>query len=415
MSEINENKIVHFNSVISLSLITESSEKKSSMYIIRREELDESLLLRELNPLSDFTLMKDALFTIKKLREENLQENESENIQSQRINYNQQFILQHLVSKKYLSKNKLNGNNNYKLKLVEKEELAIPFAFKQIVETRSSQNFITINQIIYLSVYIKEKSQYFYINKSCLKNKENAEFAELDIEKDMINKFIIINQSCFNQKNNYIYSGELINIKFKIKEKSKEDVCLLGVECQKEIKNDDLISLKEEVKEDIDNFSKENGNQMNDFFEMKYENKNINGKKFVKSFTLQKDYNNHEHINNFSFWVIEEENFNNQTKPIRKPLLPESYVRIKNPLLGLYLTVKPKVDSANEEYEFDLVEEKNLMPNSAYYSNFQIYHYSINMENKKLTDGGKYIIKTQTEKNLLNHLHYKKIIIIMNI
>ena len=394
MSEINENKIVHFNSVISLSLITESSEKKSSMYIIRREELDESLLLRELNPLSDFTLMKDALFTIKKLREENLQENESENIQSQRINYNQQFILQHLVSKKYLSKNKLNGNNNYKLKLVEKEELAIPFAFKQIVETRSSQNFITINQIIYLSVYIKEKSQYFYINKSCLKNKENAEFAELDIEKDMINKFIIINQSCFNQKNNYIYSGELINIKFKIKEKSKEDVCLLGVECQKEIKNDDLISLKEEVKEDIDNFSKENGNQMNDFFELKYDNKNTNGKKFVKSFTLQKDYNNHEHINNFSFWVIEEENFNNQTKPIRKPLLPESYVRIKNPLLGLYLTVKPKVDSANEEYEFDLVEEKNLMPNSAYYSNFQIYHYSINMENKKLTDGGKYIIKT---------------------
>ena len=205
MSEINENKIVHFNSVISLSLITESSEKKSSMYIIRREELDESLLLRELNPLSDFTLMKDGLFTIKKLREENLQENESENIQSQRINYNQQFILQHLVSKKFLSKNKLNGNNNYKLKLVEKEELAIPFAFKQIVETRSSQNFITINQIIYLSVYIKEKSQYFYINKSCLKNKENAEFAELDIEKDMINKFIIINQSCFNQKNNYIY------------------------------------------------------------------------------------------------------------------------------------------------------------------------------------------------------------------
>ena len=70
MSEINENKIVHFNSVISLSLITESSEKKSSMYIIRREELDEGLILRELNPLSDFTLMKDGLFTIKKLREE---------------------------------------------------------------------------------------------------------------------------------------------------------------------------------------------------------------------------------------------------------------------------------------------------------------------------------------------------------
>ena len=38
MSEINENKIVHFNSVISLSLITESSEKKSSMYIIRRNQ-----------------------------------------------------------------------------------------------------------------------------------------------------------------------------------------------------------------------------------------------------------------------------------------------------------------------------------------------------------------------------------------
>ena len=400
MSKIDEYSIIHYDSVISLSLVTETLEKKRALYIMRLESLDETMLLRKCNPLSDFCMIKESLFVIKKIKEHVndiiLPINEMENIESLRINYNQNFILQHLVSKKYLSKDKMTGNNNYKLKLVENEQLAVPFTFRKIVDSRTTLTYITFNQIIYLSVFIKEKAQYYYVNHLGNKN-DNIDFSDLIIEKDFSNKFTIVNQACYGKDDGFLYSGDLVNIIFQEKQQLNENDYMIGVECQKEVKTGELISLKEEVKEDIENFIKDNGQQGNDLSELKMENKNESGIKSVKSYNVKNEF--FKHVSHNSFWIIEEEFFNQTSKMKRKPLSAENYVRIKNPLLGLYLKIKKKQQiegnlNQNEEYEFELVDENELISNSMVHSNFQIFHYSINVDNKNLTNRGKYVIKS---------------------
>ena len=402
MSKIDEYSIIHYDSVISLSLVTETLEKKKALYIMRLESLDETMLLRKCNPLSDFCMIKESLFVIKKIKEQVndiiLPINEMENIESLRINYNQNFILQHLVSKKYLSKDKMTGNNNYKLKLVENEQLAVPFTFRKIVDSRTTLTYITFNQIIYLSVFIKEKAQYYYVNHLGNKN-DNIDFSDLIIEKDFSNKFIIVNQACYGKDDGFLYSGDLVNIIFQEKQQLNENDFMIGVECQKEVKTGELISLKEEVKEDIENFIKDNGQQGNDLTDLKMENKSESGIKSVKSYNVKNEY--FKHVSHNSFWIIEEEFFNQTSKIKRKPLSAENYIRIKNPLLGLYLKIKKKQQiegnlNQNEEYEyeFELVDENELISNSMVHSNFQIFHYSINVDNKNLTNRGKYVIKS---------------------
>ncbi len=134
MSKIEEQQIIHFDSVISLILVTETLEKKGALYVMRLESLDETILLRKLNPLSDFSMIKESLFIIRRIREQEIDDplplNDLENIHGLRVNYNQNFILQHMISKKFLSKDKMSGNNTFKLKLVENENLAVPLTFK---------------------------------------------------------------------------------------------------------------------------------------------------------------------------------------------------------------------------------------------------------------------------------------------
>jgi hypothetical protein len=243
-----------------------------------------------------------------------------------------------MISKKFLSKDKMSGNNNFKLKLVDNERLAVPLTFKKIVDTRTSLNYITFNQIIYLSVYIKEKAQYYYVNQLGVK-KDNVEYSDLVIEKDFTNKFLILNQKCYGHEDDYLYSGDLVIITFEEKQQLNERNYMIGVECQKEVKTGELISLKEEVKEDIENFMRDNGQQGNDLMDLKYENKNDNGIKSVKSYNIKNEL--FKHVNHNTFWIIEEEFFTNTAK--RKPLSAENYVRIKNALLGLYLRIKKKL------------------------------------------------------------------------
>ena len=402
-------KYVLFDSVISLSLVTENMEKKRTQYLMRLESLDETIHLRKCNPLSDFCLIKESLFVIRHMREnavdESVPNTSSPGDQSTEVNYNQHFILQHMVSKKFLSKDKLQGNNNYQLKLVDNENFAIPFTFKKIVDTRSTQNRIQFNQIIYLSVYIKEKAQYYYVNQLGPKSRLNNEYSEVIIEKDFTNKFVIINQGCYGNDDGCLYSGDLINIIFQEKQQLNEKCYMIGVECQKEVKTGELISLKEEVKEDIDNFVKDNGQQGNDMLDMKIDFKNDHGNKCVKSYNLKNEL--FQHINHFSFWIIEEESFSSLSKIQRSPLTAESFVRIKNPILNMYLKIKKKppiegMADTQDEYEFELCEEKNLSTNLLFLSNFQIFHYSINAENKNLTDGGKYVIKSIFKEFKLN-------------
>ena len=328
MSKIEEQQIIHFDSVISLSLVTETLEKKRALYVMRLESLDETILLRKLNPLSDFSMIKESLFIIRRIREREIDDplplNDLENIHGLRVYYNQNFILQHMISKKFLSKDKMSGNNNFKLKLVDNENLAVPLTFKKIVDTRTTLRYITFNQIIYLSVYIKEKAQYYYVNQLGVK-KDNVEFSDLVIEKDFTNKFIILNQKCYGHEDDYLYSGDLVIITFEEKQQLNERNYMIGVECQKEVKTGELISLKEEVKEDIENFMRDNGQQGNDLMDLKYENKNDNGIKSVKSYNIKNEL--FKHVNHNTFWIIEEEFFTNTA----------------NALLGLYLRIKKKL------------------------------------------------------------------------
>ena len=195
------------------------------------------------------------------------------------------------------------------------------------------------------------------------KSRLNNEYSEVIIEKDFTNKFVIINQGCYGNDDGCLYSGDLINIIFQEKQQLNEKCYMIGVECQKEVKTGELISLKEEVKEDIDNFVKDNGQQGNDMLDMKIDFKNDHGNKCVKSYNLKNEL--FQHINHFSFWIIEEESFSSLSKIQRSPLTAESFVRIKNPILNMYLKIKKKppiegMADTQDEYEFELCEEKNL-------------------------------------------------------
>ena len=410
---------VLYDSVISLSLVTETVETKSALYVMRLESLDEMIHLRRCNPFSDFCEIKESLFIIRHIRESSIDVHIPTSMHPSTdpyetsdivLNYNEHFILQHMVSKKYLSKDKLNGNNNYQFKLVENERLAVPFTFKKIVDTRSTQNRIQFNQIIYLSVYIKEKTQYYYVNQIGPSKRNYNDYYELIIEKDFTNKFLIVNQQCYGKDDGYLYSGDLVNLIFQEKQQPNERSFMIGVDCQKEVKSGELISLKEEVKEDIDNFIKDNGQQGNDIFEM-VNIKNEQGNKFIKSYNLKQEL--FKHINHFSFWIIEEQNSCSLSKMKRVPLKAGSFLRIKNPLIGLYLKIgkKPQIEGVlnpQDEYEFELCGEEELKNCSFLSENFQIFHNSINIEDKNLIDGGKYVIKSMFKDNNMtneNSLH----------
>ena len=99
----------------------------------------------------------------------------------------------------------------------------MPFCFKKIIDSKSGQNSVLFNQIVYLSAYIKEKVQYFYVNEEKTFANELNDTLKVRIEKDFSNKFLVINQSCYGEDDRYLYSGDLINIIFKFKDSNLED------------------------------------------------------------------------------------------------------------------------------------------------------------------------------------------------
>ena len=104
-------------------------------------------------------------------------------------------------------------------------------------------------------------------------------------------------------------------------------------------------------------------------------------------------------------------------------LKKEKKIKIKNVLLGLYIKVKKKgneiekeeeilqtIDENNPnqnidnttknsdkeeeaEYEFELVDEETLIKNNLFFSNFMIYHYSINKEKEFMSYNGKFALR----------------------
>ena len=66
-----ENLFIHFNSLITISSISETNINKFSKYLIRIENLEQTLIFKKcLVPLSDFSDLKESLFYIREKDEE---------------------------------------------------------------------------------------------------------------------------------------------------------------------------------------------------------------------------------------------------------------------------------------------------------------------------------------------------------
>ena len=279
-----ENLYVYYNSLISVSCISETGTNLFSNYLLRMENLEQTLLLKKCQvPLSEFTDLKESLFFIreisgyngtKKYKEKNsknqnnnhdfnINKEKEENMQEKRVNYNQKFILQHMISKNYIYAENIPGNNNYNLKLTSDINSAVPFVLERIHETRSSQEFLTFKQSFYLSIYIEDKDKNFYINSSTYfkerpvkydvdsvftKNHSNSatnndnmivnnidnidlddekdndsennfakfyeSYSELCVEKKAKSKYLFVNQSWYIKNKENLFSSQIINIIF---------------------------------------------------------------------------------------------------------------------------------------------------------------------------------------------------------
>ena len=175
---------VYYNSLISIGEIPESGNSKSSKYLVRMENIEQTLILKPCSsPLSEFSDLKESLFFIREIEEENisylqkerklinkyynddfdLNSNKIEIMNEKKVNYGQHFILQNMISRKFIYIEKL-PNNNYNLKLTSDKNIAASFSLKRMHKALISQEFLTFKQSFYINIYIKEKDKYYYIN-----------------------------------------------------------------------------------------------------------------------------------------------------------------------------------------------------------------------------------------------------------
>ena len=200
-----ENLYIYYNSLISICTISETNMIRSSKFLLRIENLEQTLLLKHCTvPLSDFSDLKESLFYIREIDDEDVDKETNNNIEdsseNKRINFNQPFILQHMISKKYIYLYELLANKNYILKLTSNKDEAVPIILKRIHETRNSQEFLTFNQSFCISIYIKAKDQYYYLNANSYTDK----FPEYDIDTNMNgnNNFYVSNENIISNKRN---------------------------------------------------------------------------------------------------------------------------------------------------------------------------------------------------------------------
>ena len=181
---------IYYNSLISISEVPESGNSKFSKYLVRMENLEQTLILKPCSSrLFEFSDLKESLFFIREIEEVNisyfekerklinnydidLNDNKDEIMDEKKVNYGQHFILQHMISRKYIYIEKL-PNNNYNLKLTADRNIAVPFSLKRIQEARTSQEFLTFKQSFYINIYIKEKDKYYLKIKFIMKIIQN--------------------------------------------------------------------------------------------------------------------------------------------------------------------------------------------------------------------------------------------------
>jgi hypothetical protein len=402
----NEN-IITLDSLISVSIVSNSKEKRYNYYLVRSDLLEGSMMFKLCNPKSDTLIVKESLFIIKNRKEQS--DDISLKQAGSEIYYNTSlFHLQHFISRKYLTIYKNNNHADYSLKLVDNDMDANLFTFKQIIDSKSTVRLaVNFNQPLYLSVYLPEKSTFYYLNILTSQNdssnlntglkhlrsfnleteNKNKETLEAAIKSEFLYKFYILNQVNF-LNNERIFSGDLINIVFTGDTKLKKMLCL-GVKVINKSKTGNF-HLKEEEIEDIALFNLDIYNNEGDYLinKMKMKNDIQKEEKYnIGVFPYQHD-DHYFHVNNNTYWVIEDDDWGT----IKSNVGSGDRVRIKNLMLGQYLAI---VKDTEDKLIFKLVSESQLyMKNSFLIGNFELKNYAINMTENILKNNAKIVLKT---------------------
>ena len=430
---------IYYNSLISLKLVSETTHPShKDFYMIRKENLEQSLILKRCEtPLLEYADLKESLFYIRNIDEclniygnksTNISNNEQHNMKEyvfkneNKLNFNQNFILQHLMSKKFLTIDKIQGTDNYILKLVTEIEKAItfPFSFKRM---NASNEFLSYKNIVYISIFNKEKGQNYYINHIKIdseelveeekrqnnneisedkKSLENMKYGELFVINYNLDKFYIINQNWFINDNDSLYNGQLINIIFTGDKNKENDKKMLSVEIIKsENKNEELSLIKDEVKEEADSSIHDTNNKYittNSYMDRIKEKLNSFSSINVKGIPYNENF--YEHVINNSFWVIEKRT-KRQDELNPRAIEISDLVRIKNPLLGLYLAVKKKnkdIKLSNDNCDTNLIKSNvNVSANNTNNNNT-----NTNIINNNINTNINQIIANNQNNNNIN-------------
>ena len=450
---IKESDYIYYNSLVSIKLVSETNHPhQKDFYMLRMENLDQSLILKRCEtPLLQYSDLKESLFYIRNIDEcinifgnknnetsQNKRQNTKEFIfkNNLKINFNQSFLFQHMISKKFISVEKLQGSDNYILKLVSDldKALSFPFFFKRI---NNSSEYLTYKSIVYIYVYNKEKGQNFYINHNNLdlddfpnderklynntKNNEDkknmmnlANYGDLCVINSNYDKFYIINQIWFINDKDSLYNGQLVNIIFSIdKGKEKEKMMLAAEGIKNTNKFEEVIGIKEEVREDIDGLMRDNNQKYILFhgFTDRIKEKINNFSSIIIKGIPYKD-NLYEHVVNNAFWVIEKKTLK-QNELNTEPIKIRDLVRIKNPLLGLYLIVKKKNKdtkiSNNEAMESSMMKKSGsglINTNNPINGNSNYTNNSGNMNNNNTSNKNQNNISNNNINNNNNTSSY---------
>ena len=390
------------------------------------ENIEQTLILKPCSsPLFEFSDLKESLFFIREIEEENisylqkerklinkyynedidLNDNKDEIMDEKKVNFGQHFILQHMISRKYICIEKL-PNNNYNIKLTSDKNNAVPFSLKRIQEARTSQEFLTFKQSFYINIYIKEKDKYYFINianekeqKKSLdydvdsaiieqtfnnfisneniindvgeysnesENKDeakinNEDYSELCIDKNAKTKYLFVNQSWYVKEKEKLFSSQVVNIVFinsnlykdNNKEnpmEEKEEQLMLSAEFLDNAYEEEINDVNQGPEDtNSDNNIDKNNNSLNQ--DLYNENNRLinqmdkNKKRINQQIKVKLiPYENefYKHVMKNCFWVIEEEESDNKNKMEKIPLKHGCQIKIQNVLLGLYLKLKRK-------------------------------------------------------------------------
>ena len=242
-----ENNYIKYNSIISIGILSEEYENSHfSKFLYAEENLEHSLNFKLCKKsFLDYSDIKGSLFYIRNIEEcitnfgfAEKQENISKDfgyLSKEKLHKNSNFYLQHMTSKKFISIERT-LDNKYNLKLIKNIDKAANFYLRKVNDNRrNSREYMNINDIFNISIYIKEDDIFYYLKDDIISLKEDNKKYKIIIDNNPITNFFILDQQWFIKETKEIYSGQLINIIFSnikekyrymlsVKELSKEDI-----------------------------------------------------------------------------------------------------------------------------------------------------------------------------------------------